>query len=290
MNNWDDYRLILAIHRGKTLRNAAQQLNINHTTVARRLVSLNQRLGAAVAEPTSAGYALTTLGESLLSSAEQIEALAINDQRLHRTGQIDLTGNIRLSLPPAILQFLLLDELREFQMQHPNINLNIETSYQLANLDTCEADVVIRVSNEPSEHLVGHRLFPVAVNYFADKQYLDNTDTEHYQWITATYDDEQPAWIAHSPFPEAKVGLRIDDLVLRHQASAQGHGLVLGACYIAESFDNLRPVADSAPFPYQDIWVLTHPDFIKIPRIKTLMSYLTDTLRMKKGLIIGGAL
>ena len=41
---WDDLRYVLAIARGKTLSVAAAKLNVSHTTVGRRLRTIEKRL------------------------------------------------------------------------------------------------------------------------------------------------------------------------------------------------------------------------------------------------------
>lgn len=287
MQNWDDYRLILAINDGKTLRNAAKQLGVNHSTVSRRLASLNSQFGADVAEPTSTGLKLTPLGKKLLQSAQSIASLVIEDQRFERAVELELEGDISVSVPPPVLQFLLLEDLLCFQQTHPGIRLNIHASYDFADLDTCEADVVIRVSDNPGEHLSGHRLFPVAVQYYGSQTYLENTPEDQYQWITNSSSGNTPDWIAYSPLPDAKTGPGITDLTLRHQAASAGYGLIRGACYIAAHYPNLRPVSDAKPRPFMDMWVLSHPDFKHIKRIQVLKRFLLDSLRAKEALITG---
>lgn len=287
MENWDDYRLILSLHRGKTLRNAAQFLALNHSTVSRRLATLNHKYGTQVFESTAKGYDLTPLGSKLLSTALKIESFAIEGKRLEHAQSIDVSGRINLSIPPAIGQYLLLDELSEFQKQYPQVSLNIQTSYLLADLDNCESDVVVRVSNKPSEHLVGHRLFPIALSYYASKSYLKNNQVSDYKWITNTTDESRASWIAQSPFPLADISLKVEDLVLRHYAAAQGHGMIMGACYIADNMNELTRINQDYTFPHQDIWVLTHPDLRHVPRIKALVAYLVKVLRDKHTLIRG---
>lgn len=287
MQHWDDYQLILALYRGKTLRIAAQTLGVNHSTVARRLAALQQRFGASIAEPTPKGYQLTTLGESLLASALQIEPIVVKDQRLARAKSLELMGDINLSVPPPILQFLLLDALSQFQQQHPQIKLNIHTSYNIVDLDNCEADVVIRASNTPDEHLVGHRLFPISTNFYAAKDYFTKTSTENIGWITDVYSGDKPAWINNTPYPHAPVALSMSDLTLRHQLANQGYGMIRGACYIAHHFNNLQPLSHCQPQAFQDLWVLSHPDLAKIKRIQVLKAFLTESLRSKKSQIVG---
>lgn len=284
MENWDDYRVILALQRGKTLRNAAKTLGMNHSTVARRLAILNQRHGIRVFDATPQGYVLTGFGQSLFASAQTIEQCTLADKRSCVAS--DLTGSLTLSLPPAIAQFLLMDTLYEFQQRHPQIQFNVTTSYGMADLQRCEADVVIRVANAPNEHLAGYRLFPIFISYYASQNFLGCHAESEYQWITDV-GSERPAWLAGSPFPHAGVALKLDDLVLRHYAGAQGLGLIRGACYIADQLPGLRRILSAPPQPFQDIWVLTHPDLRDIPRVKLLMRFLMDALKAKKALITG---
>ena len=42
MRDWDEHRLVLAVHRGGTLRAATATLGVTHTTVLRRLNALEQ--------------------------------------------------------------------------------------------------------------------------------------------------------------------------------------------------------------------------------------------------------
>jgi len=285
MNNWDDYRILLAINKGKSLRNAAQILGVNHSTVSRRLLTLNSKFGNPLVEPSQNGLILTEIGKRFLNTANEIERLVLDDMQVQHASSLALSGCIKLSLPPAIFQYLLFDELYRFQQDNKNIQLNIDSTYDIVDLDRCEADIVIRVSNQPPEHLIGHRLFPIGVNCFAAKGYFDDKGESELKWITPCFEGESPQWIASSPYPRAGIGLRIDDLVLRHQAASRGYGMIRGASYIAKSFSDLIPINSSETGAHQDIWILTHPELIKIPRIKHLMSCLKNTLRLKKSLI-----
>lgn len=287
MENWDDYRFILALHRAGTLRRAAQTLGINHATVSRRLQLLNKRLGTTIFEPSPKGYRLTQFGLTLLQSAEKVEKLASHDLRKKQTNSSELAGKITLSVPPAIAQYLLLDTLNEFQIRNPQIQLNISTSYTVVDLDQCEADVVVRVMDYPQDHLLGYRLFAIGINYYATQTYLNSRQPQDYRWITPSFVDTPPDWIKQSPFPQADTSLKIDDLILRHLAAAKGFGMIRGAAYIAEQIEGLVPLNAEPAMPFQNIWVLTHPDLKNVPRISLLTEYLAEQLRAKKNLITG---
>lgn len=130
-------------------------------------------------------------------------------------------------------------------------------------------------------------MFPIATQFYATQEYLDNTPPEQYQWITHTNSFNKPGWVERSPYPKAKVVLSVSDLTLRHQMANKGHGMIRGACYIAPHFQNLVGIKNSKPTPYQDLWVLSHPNLAHTPRIKELKAFLVDCLRAKKTLIIG---
>ncbi|HRO16488.1 MAG TPA: LysR family transcriptional regulator, partial [Paracoccus sp. (in: a-proteobacteria)] len=96
--NWDDYRLFLAIAQTGTLSGAARLLGVTHSTVFRRLAGFEDRLGVRLFERLPSGYALTAAGEAMQQTATRIddEIAAIRrqftgqDQRL--SGQVRITA------------------------------------------------------------------------------------------------------------------------------------------------------------------------------------------------------
>jgi molybdenum-dependent DNA-binding transcriptional regulator ModE len=74
MIDWDDVRYFLAVARGGSVRAAAEQLGVNHSTVIRRMAQLEERLGADMFEKLPSGYRLTAAGEEVLEFADQMEA------------------------------------------------------------------------------------------------------------------------------------------------------------------------------------------------------------------------
>ena len=67
--SWDDFRLVKAIADSRSLVGAAQSLDINHSTVFRRLGSLEEQLGTKLFERSRTGYAPTAAGEEMMQLA-----------------------------------------------------------------------------------------------------------------------------------------------------------------------------------------------------------------------------
>lgn len=286
MDNWDDYRLIVALSRSGTLRRAANVLGLTHTTVSRRLAILQKARGQ-IFERTAQGYRTTALGDALLSVAERMENLTHAGNRYQKANETTVSGPIRLSLPEAVAQYLLLDDLFEFANLYPEINLQVETSYGFADLDKSEADIVVRGVRKPPDHLVGRRLFPNRVTYYSDRDYLERTPKSELRWIAPVSDGLWPDWVKNSPFPDIPTALMIDDITARHRALVKGLGLGRGACFMADQESNLVRLSDQPPVPQQDFWVLTHPDLRDTPRVRLLMDFIVAAMLGKRDLIFG---
>ena len=59
MFDWNDLRFLLAVARDGSTIAAARSLGVNQSTVQRRLVELERRLGQPLAERQAGGYRLT---------------------------------------------------------------------------------------------------------------------------------------------------------------------------------------------------------------------------------------
>ncbi|WMN60705.1 LysR family transcriptional regulator [Pseudoalteromonas xiamenensis] len=281
MENWDDYRLLLALHQSQSIREAALKLGVNHSTVSRRLAQLNCAARSVVVESTQSGLAITQYGRMLVETAQQMRSLIDEQERVLSSMNVAPKSRISLSLPPAILQFMLLDDLTEYQTRHPELDLIITTSYDFADLNQGEADIVIRVSNAPGDTLVGHRVFPIYVGYFAATDYLEHTPVPEREWITGI----DANWTEQSPWPHLPVRFKVEDLVTRHKMASEGLGMIRGAYYIAKHFPNLVPINEECR-PFLDLWILTHPNLRHTPRIKAVMTYLLERLRNKSHIVL----
>ena len=145
MIDWDDIRYFLAVSRGGSVRAAAKSLGVNHATVLRRIAQLEERLGALMFEKLPAGYRLTAAGEEVLELADQMEASSHQlETRVFGRDQ-SVRGLLRVTLAPTLATHLLMPDFADFARLHPDIEMEILSSGELANLTNREADVAIRV-------------------------------------------------------------------------------------------------------------------------------------------------
>lgn len=284
MRAWDEHQLILAIHRHGTLRAAGTALGVTHTTISRRLQSLENSEPTPLFLRDGRTLRTTKYGLERVSIAEKIERLDFEADRVKKRFGDGLSGPISLSIPPAVLEHLLLDDIQAFVLKYPDIQLTVIGTEKLSDMDRGEADVVIRGQNKPSDHLVGRRIATVSLSYYAQRDYLTRTKPKDRIWITP---EPKPDWISTSPFPECPVGLTINDNQSRFLALQAGHGLSRAACFMADTDPQLVRLDSSLPTPLYDLWILTHPDLRSSPIVAALMHHLSEALAQKRAQIEG---
>ncbi|MFB9373316.1 LysR family transcriptional regulator [Algimonas porphyrae] len=282
MRDWDDHRLVLTLHRQGTLRASGDALGVTHTTIARRLAAIEAKEPTPLFTRLGRAYQATEYGLERVAVAKQMEALDHAATRLQRRSGDTLSGPLSLSIPQAVLQYLLLRDIGDFAQRYPHIELTIVGTDQLADLDRGDADVVIRGQANPPGHLVGRKICDVTTHHYAHRDYLDTTRPEDRKWIAA---DKQSDWIADSPFPDCPVGIIMPDIQSRFLALASGQGLSRAACFMAEPHPDLVRLDSRPGMPLYGLWVLTHPDLKASPKVKALMRAMTDALSRQKALI-----
>lgn len=285
MTDWNDFRLFLALYRSGSLRGAAEQLGVNHSTVSRRITRLNKNYGAALLEKTPTGYAVTPAGESVLNLALEMEQKFSEAGRKLKASSEQITGNVRLSLPEAIASYLIFDELLAFQQIYPGLRLNIDATYAFANLDKMEADVVIRGCDTPPDHLVGKRIGQLNLAVYVRKDKL--AKLQDLKWALADVKQTQEDWFLQSGAANISVGWLINNFPLRYQAVLEGKAIARAPCYIADPDPNLVRLSGAGLTPLFDLWVLTHHDLSKSPRVRALLDYLYKILTDKKHRLSG---
>src|SRR6201996_4839960 len=144
MIDWDDVRYFLAVARGGSVRAAAERLAVNHATVLRRIAQLEARLGVQVFEKLPSGYRMTEAGEEVLEFADQMEASShLLETRIFGRDQ-SARGLLRVTLPPFLATHLLMPDLADFARLHPDIEMEVLSTGEVANLTNREADVAVR--------------------------------------------------------------------------------------------------------------------------------------------------
>ena len=286
MFDWNDVQVYLAIARGGSLAAAARTLKVNHSTVFRRLNAFEDALGVRLFERMPSGYALTPEGESIRAEAEAVETNVHALERKIAGRDFALRGDIRVTAPHGLATGFLAQYLPDFIARYPGIRVDIVASDAELDLGRREADIAVRATSAPPEHLVGRRVASLFWWVYGSTSYRERMgcpsgmdDLAAHRVIGATQNFQRLpvfAWLAKN-VPDDAIVARAADLETMAALAREGIGLaLLPSDQHLPSLQRLFPVE---PRFTGELWLLTHPDLRHVARIKTFMEFLAERLR-----------
>ena len=281
--NHADLTLILALVRAKTLPRAAELLKVDVSTVFRSVRRLEAGVGTALFDKSRTGYQPTSAAIALAQQAESAEqALALAQISLEQGQQI-VSGTVRLTCTEAVLQSLLLPALTQFMPDYPGLKLELNTSSTFANLSRRDADIALRLTNAPPEHLVGTRLGTVSYQLCASDAYLQRrgqVELSAMDWIAP--DDFLPdhptvTW-RRQALPEVNLAYRCSSMLAVAQLVRADMGVAALPDFML-SEGELQRLGEPLQGYDTALWLLTRPDCRALRSVSALFSELTRTLK-----------
>lgn len=283
--NWDDLRYFLSLSRNRTASGAGKELGVKHTTVARRIQALEQALGSRLFDRLANGYAMTHAGEKLYEHALIMEEQALELDREIFGLDTQLQGSLKLTAAHDVLTRLIIPHLGSFKRAYPKIKLQLSSSTDLANLGAREADIALRLTPHPPEHLIGKKVLPLGMGLYASNEYLKmKMEIDHL--ILWSPNDKQPDWVKQH-FPKAKINLLVNDVTTMAECAVQHMGIARLPCYIADSFPTLRRLPLKIKLSSWGVWVLSHVDMRETARVRACREFLIHIIEQQKALILG---
>lgn len=266
-------------------------LDIPKSTLSRRVIALESRLGVRLIERTSRRFVLTDVGRDFYRHAQAmlIEADAAEEVVTRRLAEP--SGTIRLTCSIGMARFLA-DPLMRFLAAHPKVNLVQMTTNRYVDLVEEGFDIGVRGHSRPlpDSRLIQRRLTPTPWHAFAAPGHLDREGTpeqpqelaQHAAVALGTRSDEA-AWHLHTDSGEEVVvpfvpRLRSDDLETLKTAAIAGLGLVSLPAYLARdevSQGRLRRILPTwVTQSGAEVTLLTPSRRGQLPSVRALIDFL----------------
>jgi DNA-binding transcriptional LysR family regulator len=292
MIDWDDVRYFLAAARGGSVRAAAGRLGVNHATVLRRIAQLEERLGAQMFEKLPSGNRLTAAGEEVLEFANQMEASSHQlETRVFGRDQ-SVRGLLRVTLAPFLATHLLMPEFADFARMHPDIEMEILSSGEVANLPNREADVAIRfVSDRKNLPLNLHGLMgpEVRSGVYMSRDRLAAWRAGAPDTIRRIVigDHGIPDWAHEGEVRTTEVPFRTPDAEAQIVAARQGIGITRLPCFVGDADPLLVRVPGTEPHMNGTLWLLTQGETRKTKRVRLFTEFVSRRLAAYAPLLAG---
>ncbi|UWP88647.1 LysR family transcriptional regulator [Aliiroseovarius crassostreae] len=123
--DWSHLKVVMAIARAGTLTQAAQLLEMDQTTVGRRLNALEAQLGEILFVRSKSGFMATDQGRIVLEHARSVEAMLEQMQDDLREQSENVAGVVRIVSNTWILQRLARRAAKDILNSHPRLELRL---------------------------------------------------------------------------------------------------------------------------------------------------------------------
>jgi len=280
---WDDYLYFLKVAANGSIKGAAQELDVNYSSVFRRINTLEERLQVRLFERLKSGYKLTRAGEDILDRVQQIEEQMNSIQRLIQGKDVHLGGSLKLSTTDTIGYYWLPPYIKQFKSLYPDIIVDIDIKTRFTNLSKREADIVLPAINTQPDYMVGKKLAPIFIHLYGTAEYVEQygmpktvADLHQHRFLMP---NESLAGLPANKWlrkyvEEKNIVACCDKLSGLYHLALQGMGLTVLPHYIGEHAPNLLQIMTLPPECNHHIWILTHPDIRFTGRIKAFMQFM----------------
>lgn len=279
-----DLQTVLAMVRAGTLAGASERLGVDASTVFRSLQRIERGLAQPLFERSRAGYLASELAQSLAEHAEQLEVALESARSAAQLRPEQVSGTVRITTTDTVLHGLVAPALKGLQASHPLLAYELHTGNELASLTRRDADIAVRATKRPPQHLVGKQVGPIRVAMFASKKgpikRYEDVEAGKAAWIAP--DDALPehpsvVW-RRKYFPKVVPRYRVNSILTVMDLVAQGLGVGLLPMFVARDRADLLQLTEVIDECQTELWLLTHPESRHLRRVSTVYGHLSRVL------------
>ncbi len=276
--DWSHLEYFLAVTRAGSLSGAAKALQVNHTTVARRLDKLEQQLEVRLFDRLGSGYRLTEDGRALERQALEVEKQVKRIPAIFSASEADLSGSLRIS-KPSNAALNIAPMLASFRRRYPRIELELRATGAHTNISQLDADVAIRLTDNPPEDLIGRRLGRLVSAPYGSNAYFKQSDTEdpaQCDWIIWENEDSGLSMEANlkSYLPGVRIAMRTNSYNELREAVYSGLGVGFLPLLMLPRNHKLRALSTPGIDLGIDVWLLSHPDLRRRERVNAFKQFI----------------
>jgi DNA-binding transcriptional LysR family regulator len=280
--NWDTLQAFLAVARTGRISAAARRLDVEHTTISRRLTALEATLGVPLFYRTNTGYTLTAHGRNALMQAEAMEQAALAlEARVHE-GSGAIAGRVRVAMAPEFASHWLAPQLKLFRAKHPQVEAHILVGTRQRDLSRGEAELAVQSPRPRQKDLVAVRIARTSLALYGSTTIVAGlrwriTNSETLRGVplltyTSSFRMLQEAKWFQALLAAVGAYMETNSTHALIAAARAGVGVAVLPRFVARWHDDLVEVSD--PVATHDVWLITHPESRRDPKVRATADFL----------------
>ncbi len=298
MINWNDYHLILSIHRSKGLPGAAEHLGVTLSTVFRRLERMEDNLGVRLFDRNKGVYHPTDAGQRMVQAAERMEQEALAGDRAITGQDQQLQGSITITSTESISASFLARHIPAFQKQYPGLTVTIMSSDRKLSLADREADIALRPRRPKTDSLIGRKIgqsnwgiyaaAPIAGRYKKIRILSDLAGLDVIGWEGSPAAHDTMTWLA-SRIDPLNIIYKSNSLLTNASLAASGDALVPLPCRVGSFWPGLAPILSPLDDAMGELWLVMHQDLKRNARVRALADFIAHAAKEEATIFCGFA-
>lgn len=292
--DWDDLRIFLAVARAGTVSEAARQLELDHSTVSRRLSNLETRLSIRLFDRAGRRLSINAAGAQLMRTAERLESGLLSDLAVLEAMQGSRVGTVRIGVPEGLGVGYLAGRLGNLSEAYPEIALELVALPQNYSLAAREVDIAITLDRPEFGNIAVRKLTDYALQFFGTESYFSRHgqpgDTDDlFGHRLCGYIPQ----LLYTPLLDYLVfdGKRLDpalkstSVVAHVEMVRSGAALGMLPVFMCAGQPELRPILDGSRI-VRSYWLTVHDDLRGVERIRLITEALALMARQDRALFL----
>jgi DNA-binding transcriptional LysR family regulator len=291
---WTDLRFFLELARAGTLSGASRRLDVEHTTVARRIDRLEKELGTTLFDRSREGYELTEMGLALLPHAEAMEGAALAAAEQLGGAEVAAHGVVRLGVPEVFGVKVVAPLLVGLFDAHPDLTIDLLALPSFANLANREADLGVMLDPPTTGRYMVTRLASFRFYLYASPDYLarhppirHQSDLSRHYFVDYVQDrlaSRELSYLDELGFTPRR-RLCCSGMAAQIEAAGLGMGLMMAPPYAVPDDGKLVRVLPGF-FAERSFWLAAPTDLYRLRRVKVVWNLLRDYADSQPGLFV----
>ena len=292
--DWDDLRIFLVIARTGTVSEAARQLELDHSTVSRRLANLEARLAIRLFDRAGRRLNINTAGQQLKRTAERLESGLLSDLAVLEAMQGSRMGTVRIGVPEGLGVGYLAGRLGGLAETYPEIALELVALPQNYSLAAREVDIAITLDRPEFGNIAVRKLTDYALQFFGTDTYFSRhgrpTDVADLRAHRLCGYIPQ---LLYTPLLDYLVfdGVRLDpaikstSVVAHVEMVRSGSALGMLPVFMCAAQSELKPILERSRI-VRSYWLTVHDDLRGVERIRIISEALAQMARQERALFL----
>ncbi len=291
----DDALIFTRVVECQSFTQAASSLGMQKSTVSRRIVQLEERLGVRLIHRTTRRLRLTEVGQAYYERCRQIMLdFAEAEQAVMQLQQAP-AGLLRITAPIEFGQWILGRVLGDFMRLFPDINAEVELASRLVDPVEEGVDIAISVGQPQDSTLVARKLFEARRRLCASPAYLAQhgmpvtvDDLAGHRAIILSRDP-----VRYWPILERNISCRrvltCNNITFAREAALAGAGVAALPTMITDqeiSDGHLVELLPDVDLPTGEVYAVYPSRRFQAMKVKAFLDFLVQSLPVADGRLV----